>query len=107
MSIFVIALARTPEADCGVPHRQGRRNSMTHPQGVYFLANDYVLDLAVTFLNSFRKYNPTIPLCLVPFDADICKVTALADKYGFEIYDNMEVLYECDRISESFHDTVL
>jgi hypothetical protein len=76
---------------------------MTSRQGVYFLANDHVLDLAVTFLNSFRKFNPSTPLCLVPFAADITELTRLARKYGYTIYDDEKVLYESDVISTLFH----
>jgi len=51
---------------------------MTH-SGVYFLANDCVLDLTVTFLDSFRKHNPVTTLCLVPFAADNHQLKALAE----------------------------
>jgi hypothetical protein len=33
---------------------------------VYFLASDLNLDQAIAFLNSFRRYDPPIPLFLAP-----------------------------------------
>ena len=72
-------------------------------RGIYFLANDYVYELAVAFLNSFRKYNPEIPLCLIPFDSDSERVGNLQERYGFSVYANREVLSRCDEISRNFH----
>jgi hypothetical protein len=72
-------------------------------RGVYFLANDRVYDLAVAFLNSFRKHNPSIPLCLIPYKADIERLQGLQQKYKFSIFNNAEVLTRCDEISRHFH----
>ncbi len=72
-------------------------------RGVYFLANDNVLELAIAFLNSFRRHNPDIALCLIPFDDNAEKIVALRDTYSFSIFDNPALLAECDRISIAFH----
>jgi len=72
-------------------------------RGVYFLANDYVFELAVAFLNSFRRYNPEIPLCLIPFNSNSERVASLQERYGFSVYEKREVLSYCDEISLKFH----
>ncbi|GIH03540.1 hypothetical protein Rhe02_16070 [Rhizocola hellebori] len=72
-------------------------------RGVYFLANDAILDFAVTFLNSFRANNPDIALCLVPFDDDHAQVARLAGRYGFTRWRDDEELRRCDAISRAFH----
>jgi len=76
-------------------------------RGVYFLANDRILDMTIAFLNSFRMHNPRIPLCLVPFDDDHRQVAALADRYRFSVFPDRVPLERCDRIGEPFHGRVL
>jgi len=76
---------------------------MTTHRGVYFLANDRVIELAIAFLNSFRHYNPTIPLCLIPYASDLQEISKLAEKYKFSIFSDQEILRECDRSSECIH----
>jgi hypothetical protein len=76
-------------------------------RGVYFLANDHVYDLAVAFLNSFRRHNPAMPLCLIPFRSDIARLKSLAPIFHFNIYDDDDYLAECDAISEQFHGRVV
>lgn len=80
---------------------------MSNNRGVYFLANDYIFDFAVAFLNSFRTSNPDIPLCMIPFDNDIVQLGSLCSEYHFRIWQNDDILQQCDRISLSFHDHVL
>lgn len=74
---------------------------MNSQRGVYFLANDKILELAIAFLNSFRKFNPDIPLCLIPYDANFQKIASLSNKYNFSIYPGQETLNACDQISTS------
>src|SRR6185437_3410251 len=69
-------------------------------RGVYFLANDSVLDIVIAFLNSFRIHNPTIPLCLIPFAEDVEKISRLADVYGFSIYNDLRCIRRCDKIAD-------
>lgn len=76
---------------------------MVAPRGAYFIANDRILDLAITFLNSFRAHNPDIPLCLVPFDARFERVARMQGAYGFTVFPRLDVCAACDRISERFH----
>lgn len=73
-------------------------------RGVYFLADDNVIDLAIAFLNSFRKHNPRIALCLIPFSKYTDKIEKLYSKYNFEIYQNKESLTHFQTISLHFFD---
>jgi hypothetical protein len=76
-------------------------------RGVYFLANNRVLEQAIAFLRSFRTHNPTIPLCLIPYDDDFDQIAALRTTYSFSIFDDVALLANCDAISEKFHGRVL
>lgn len=77
---------------------------MSNKRGVYFVASDTVIDMTVAFLNSFRKYNPTILLCLIPFDEHHGRILRLAKEYGFSVYENHHVLAQCDEWSVKFHE---
>jgi hypothetical protein len=88
-------------------------NNSTNPEviksgtrGAYFVANDRIIDLTIAFLNSFRKSNPDLPLCLIPFRADTERLMQLAEKYQFTVYPNQEMLAYCDQISRLFHPEV-
>jgi hypothetical protein len=76
-------------------------------RGVYFLANNNVFEQVVAFLRSFRTYNPSIPLCLIPYDNAFDKIRALQGAYSFSIFEDAELLADCDSISEKFHGFVL
>jgi len=79
----------------------------TTNRGVYFLADDGVIDFAIAFLNSFRKYNPQIQLCLIPFAPSIDKLQELQSVYNFSIYTDQLILQRCDDISRRFHPYLL
>jgi hypothetical protein len=72
-------------------------------RGVYFLANDQVLHLTIAFFNSFRRYNPNTPLCLIPYNDDCRETVLLKDLYAFEIFGDPSLLRRCDEISRKFH----
>lgn len=72
-------------------------------RGVYFLANDRIYDLVVAFLNSLRRFNPTIPLCMIPFRNDIDRLLKLKQTFNFDVYSDNEYLSCCDDISLNFH----
>jgi hypothetical protein len=76
-------------------------------QGVFFLANDGIYDLTIAFLNSFRVHNPTLALCLIPFGDDIERLSKLAAKYDFTIFDDQAMMTRCDEISRKFHGRVI
>jgi len=73
-------------------------------RGVYFLANDAILDVTIAFLKSFRIHNPAVPLCLIPFGDDIERLAALGEIYDFSIYSDRCMLERCDEISLKFFD---
>jgi len=54
--------------------------------GVYFSASDQVLTWAIAFLNSFRRFNPDLPLYLIPFNESCDALIELAERYNFKIY---------------------
>ncbi|HWA26991.1 MAG TPA: hypothetical protein VG734_15135 [Lacunisphaera sp.] len=76
---------------------------MATKRGVYFLANDKTYELAVTFLNSLRKYEKEVSLCLIPFDENWTRIASLADTYNFDVYNDYVALKKCDHWSERFH----
>jgi hypothetical protein len=67
------------------------------------VANDAILELAIAFLNSFRFHNPSMPLCLVPYNDDVERLAQLADQYDFTIWRDHGRLSWCDDISRKFH----
>ncbi|WP_073766424.1 hypothetical protein [Streptomyces sp. CB02923] len=76
---------------------------MSVQRGVYFLANDRVRELVIVFLNSFRRSNPDIALCLIPFDDDFEDVASLRFRYDFSVWQDPEPLRRCDEFSLAFH----
>jgi hypothetical protein len=73
-------------------------------RGVYILANDAVYDAVVAFLTSFRRYNPSLPLCVIPFDDEMVRILELRDRFGFTLFSDSGLLQKCDVIGEAFHD---
>lgn len=76
---------------------------MRKTRGVYFLSNNTVHDLTVAFLNSFRAYNPSIPLCFIPYNDECSKISSLKDEYQFRLFEDIELLRQCDDIGKRFH----
>ncbi len=61
-----------------------RRKPVSSPEGpyvVYTMASDAMLAYAVVFFESFRQYNPSLPLRIIPYDT-CTKVAPLAARYG-------------------------
>ena len=77
------------------------RKPVVHKYGVYFLANDIVYDWTIAFLNSFRTFNPDLPLYLIPFNDDCDRVLSLKDTYNFEVYTD-DSFSRLEAIGESF-----
>jgi hypothetical protein len=72
---------------------QGRTASAPDagPYVVYTMASDAMLAYAAVFLESFRRYNPLLPLRIIPYDT--CrKIAPLATRYG------------ADMVERDFHD---
>jgi glycosyltransferase involved in cell wall biosynthesis len=86
--------------------RSNRRAPDESRRGVYFLANDSVIDTSIAFLSSFRTYNPSIPLCLVPFDRSVANLSQLQERFNFSIWQDDNLFRRCDDISLRFHDSV-
>ncbi|GGM17663.1 MULTISPECIES: hypothetical protein [Micromonospora] len=80
---------------------------MAPRRGVYFLANDYVLDRAIAFLNSFRAHHEALPICLIPFGDDIDGLRRLQSYFDFTIWSgDPALLAACDDLSRGFHGEV-
>jgi hypothetical protein len=84
---------------------------MTHlggpaQRGLYFVVDDTMFDFAVAFLNSVRKHNPFLPLCLIPFNDRVERVVNLREQFDFSVWQQQTVLKQCDDISLGFHQTV-
>jgi len=75
--------------------------------GAYFIANERVRDLAVAFLNSFRTFEPELPLCLIPYDSQFEGLLSLSAEYGFSLWSDAALLERCDDISRTFHSNTL
>jgi hypothetical protein len=73
-------------------------------RGMYFLANDKVIDQAVAWLNSMRAHNPDLPLCLIPYDHKSDRVRGLASRYNFSTVNDEALIAWCDSISLEFHE---
>jgi len=72
-----------------------------HKYGVYFLANDVVYDWTIALLNSFRTFNPDLPLYLIPFNDRCDRVLSLKDTYNFDIYTD-DSFSRLEAIGEAF-----
>ena len=55
--------------------------------GAYCLANDTALEWFQVFVRSFRKFNPTLPLTVIPYDASMSQLKALATRFNFSVMD--------------------
>jgi hypothetical protein len=62
--------------------------------GIYCLANDNVLEWMIALLESLRSFEPSRELIVIPFDANIAKLSQLSGKYGFRFLsdDSLEML---------------
>ncbi len=71
------------------------------PAGVYLLGNDTVQAWTTSFVTSFRRYNPSVPLCLIPFDGNCDRVTTLINAAGGSVLDRPDTFQRLDRIGEA------
>jgi hypothetical protein len=56
-------------------------------KGVYCLANDNVAEWFEAFIRSFRRFNPDMPLTLIPFNESISRLKALQSQFQFDIME--------------------
>src|SRR3569833_2800139 len=82
---------------------QGNGNVQRAPRGVYFIANDWAYDQTVAFLNSFRLYNPSIPLCLIPYDNATKRLRSLSAEYNFFVFEDKRTLAVADAVNVTFY----
>jgi hypothetical protein len=68
---------------------------------VYFSANDAVYDWAIAFLNSYRRFNPDLPLYLIPFDENCDRLLDVQSEYDFNIYTD-STFERLEEIGEAF-----
>jgi len=73
------------------------------PRGLYFVANDYVRDWTIGFLESLRTVNADLPAVMIPFDEKADQVRALASRYRFDIFDDPESFAALDKIGARFY----
>jgi hypothetical protein len=71
-------------------------------EGIYFLANDRVIEWAIGFFESLRVHEPALPLVMIPFDDRTDRLRALADRYRYTIFEP-PWLAELDEIGKRFH----
>ena len=69
-------------------------------EGVYVLANDAILPWARSFVRSFRLYNPTLRLCLIPFDDAADECIRLVRQAGGEVLADTGQFARLDRIGQ-------
>src|SRR6516162_9853388 len=71
-------------------------NSKTHKMeqnlsnlkwGVYCLANDEALEWFHAFVRSLRKYHPTLPLTVIPYNANTQKLRMLENLFSFTLME--------------------
>ncbi len=65
--------------------------------GLYFLANDNVLDYSITLFQSFRFYNKKLPAYLIPFDENIDDIKGILHNFNIDIL-NYPTLCDLDQV---------
>lgn len=60
-------------------------DSSTEKFGVYCLANDRFIEWLELFARSFRWFHPSLPLTVIPYNADVRQLRRLAPRYNFEL----------------------
>jgi hypothetical protein len=55
--------------------------------GVYCLANDGVFEWFQAFVRSLRKFNPTLPLTVIPYNSSVARLKALQPQFNFSVME--------------------
>lgn len=73
-------------------------------RGIYIVANDRVIDNAITLLNSIRLYDEETPIFLIPFNEHYHNVAStLAEMHDVQLFPNLEFINQfTHKISEIF-----
>jgi Mannosyltransferase putative len=72
-------------------------------RGLYFLANDSMLDMVIAFLNSVKHHNSDLPICFIPFNNTTTRCLTVAAEYGCIVWEDGGLLAKCDAISSAFY----
>ncbi len=73
-------------------------------RGVYIVANDKVQENAIALISSLRRYEPDIPVYLIPFNQDYHTVAdRLSERYQVALFPDLDFLDDLtQQISEIF-----
>jgi lipopolysaccharide biosynthesis glycosyltransferase len=55
--------------------------------GAYCLANDEALEWFQAFVRSFRRFNPDLPLTVIPYNASIARLKVIREEFQFSIME--------------------
>jgi hypothetical protein len=58
------------------------------PRGLCTLASEGVLEWAVALLESVREHEPTLPVCVIPFDDGVAALRPLASRYRCTVLED-------------------
>lgn len=79
--------------------------------GVYTLANDAVLEWLIAFLNAHERNAAGLPVCVIPYDADVAEVRrVVAGRPGVTLLDDEGALARADAYARqvwSLHPTAM
>jgi hypothetical protein len=64
-----------------------KSSSLPAHWGAYCLANDEAFEWFQAFVRSFRKFNPALPLTVIPYNASMSRLAALQTQFNFSIMD--------------------
>jgi len=70
--------------------------------GVFTFGNDAVIDWLLPFLESLRRFEPDLPLRMIPFDDRVDRCRELLEAYGGSLHEPDE-LAEWDAIGEALY----
>lgn len=62
--------------------------------GIYFIANDAVLEQTIAMVKSVRLYEPAIAIILIPFDDNYHQVANYLEKYQVALFPNLKFIDE-------------
>ncbi|TVQ42738.1 MAG: methionine synthase [Gloeocapsa sp. DLM2.Bin57] len=62
-------------------------------RGIYIVANDRVVEQAITLVNSIRLYDPDLPIILIPFNQEYQQVAkTLQTKHRVELFPDLQLI---------------
>ncbi len=73
-------------------------------RGVYILANDVTAEWLEACLRSLRRFEPALPVCILPFDERMGRVSEIAARFGAGVWEDPGLL-ELDRLGSGLADS--